>query len=369
MNSLSLSPEFYQGALEKLFTDEITLIDARSPIEFTQGAFPNAINLPLLSDEQRHLVGICYKEQGQSAAIALGQQLVSGNDRTEKVRSWLAEIERQDPAIYLYCFRGGLRSQISQQWIREAGRKIQIIDGGYKHLRNFLLENIEQQVEKNSFLVITGNTGSGKTNLLQRLSTDGYKTLDLESMANHRGSVFGRYFTPQPTQINFENKLSIQFLKEMSKKGSSILLEDEGLKIGHRIVPPKLNFKMNQSPIFFYKKSLEERVALILEDYCIDSWKNFEKEENPYQLFFEFFKASFDQIQKRLGGGLYHECLEILKDAVNNQENNGSFSRHQDWISKLLIQYYDPLYEASLSRKKEFIIASGDEGVLREILH
>ncbi len=371
MTSLSTfhnTPEFYQGSLEKLFADEIMLIDVRAPIEFNQGAFPNALNLPLLSDEQRHLIGICYKEQGQASAIALGHQLVSGSERTEKINSWLAEIKRKDPAIYLYCFRGGLRSQISQQWIREAGGNIQIIEGGYKRLRNFLLENIEQQVETNSFLVITGNTGSGKTNLLKRLAIDGYKTLDLESMANHRGSVFGSYSTPQPTQIDFENKLSIQFLKEMNKLGTSILLEDEGRKIGHRIVPPKLNLKMNQAPIFFYKKSLEERVALILQDYCIDRWKDFEREEDPYQQFFQFFKASFDQIQKRLGGALYQECLHILNEAVDNQKANGSFARHQDWISKILIQYYDPLYEVSLNKKKEFIIASGDESVLREIL-
>lgn len=369
MNSLSMFPEFYQGPLEKLFSEDIKFIDVRAPIEFRDGAFPTAVNLPILSDEQRHLIGICYKDLGQDAAIALGHQLVSGEDRSEKIKAWLGEIRDSSATTYLYCFRGGLRSQISQAWIKELGGKIQIIDGGYKRLRSFLLENIEQQVVANSFLVIAGNTGSGKTDLLQKLSTDGYKTLDLERMANHRGSVFGSNPTPQPSQINFENKLSIQFFREMEKKGTSVLLEDEGRKIGHRIVPLSLNSKQSSSSIFVLEKSMEERVALILQDYCLDSWEKFQNEDDAHEKFFQYFKSSFDQIHRRLGGALYQECLQILKDAILHQQHSGSFSMHQDWINKILTQYYDPHYEVGLSRKKEFIIGHGDESVLRQILN
>jgi tRNA 2-selenouridine synthase len=368
MNSTSISPEFYQGPLEELFNDEVTLIDVRAPIEFSQGAFPNSINLPILSDEQRHLIGIHYKDKGQEAAITLGHQMVSGMDRNEKLGAWLNVIDSRQTPTYLYCFRGGLRSQISQAWIKEHGRKILIIEGGYKRLRTFLLENIAQRVEQNSFLVISGNTGSGKTDLLHRLSNDGYKTLDLEGIANHRGSVFGSNSTPQPTQINFENKLSIQLTRECNKNETSIILEDEGLKIGHRVVPQILNNKQNKSPIFVYERSLEDRIALILKDYCIDVWKNFKDQEDSYEKFFHFFKCSFDHLQKKLGGVLYQECVHILRDAVNLQEENGSFSRHQDWISKILTQYYDRHYETGLERKKEFIIGRGDESALRKIL-
>lgn len=362
------TPDFYQGELEELFSDEVTLIDVRAPIEFNQGAFPNSLNLPILSDDQRHLIGICYKEKGQEAAITLGHEFVSGSDRSEKINSWISLIKNKRP-IYLYCFRGGLRSQISQQWIKESGLDIQIIEGGYKRLRNFLLDNITSQVEKNSFMVISGNTGSGKTDLLNRLSENNYKTIDLENLSNHRGSVFGHYFTPQPTQINFENRLSIQFFKEMNKRGKFILLEDEGQKIGERVVPLALNSKKNQSPIFVYEKSLEERVALILQDYCVLSFKNFENMSDSHEKFFQFFKSSFDQIQRRLGGALHQECLQILRSAINEQEKSGTFSGHQDWIKKILTQYYDPHYEVGLNRKKEFIIARGDDKVLKEILN
>jgi tRNA 2-selenouridine synthase len=363
-----MSPEFYQGPLEKLFNDNVTLIDVRAPIEFKLGAFPNSVNLPILSDEQRHLIGICYKESGQQEAINLGHQLVSGFDREEKIKAWLNTLSSRDAQTYLYCFRGGLRSQISQSWIKEQGGKILIIDGGYKRLRNFLMENINQQVERNPFLVISGNTGSGKTDLLKRMSHEGYKSLDLESMANHRGSVFGSNPTPQPTQINFENAISVQLLKEITKSGKAILLEDEGKKIGHCIVPPVLHAKQSSSPIFVYEKTLEERVALILNEYCVQRWQHFEQLENPYEKFFEFFKCSFDHIARRLGGSLYQECMLDLREAVNYQEASGSFSRHQDWIRKILTSYYDPHYESGLFKKKELIIGRGDESNLRQMI-
>ena len=134
------------------------------------------------------------------------------------------------------------------------------------------------------------------------------------------------------------------------------------------IVPNSLNLKQSRSPIFVLEKQFEERVALILKDYCINSWNSFEMLDDPYQRFFYFFKDSFDQIEKRLGGALYLDCLQILSKAIIYQEKTGSFSMHQDWISKILKNYYDPHYEIGLNRKKEFIIGRGDESMFREII-
>ena len=125
----------------RLFLDDVPLLDVRAPVEFNQGAFPLATNLPLLNDDERHRIGICYKEKGQAAAIELGHQLVGGDIRAARTHTWL-DWCRQHPDGYLYCFRGGLRSQTVQQWLAEQGVQQPLVTGGYKAMRRFLLDTL-----------------------------------------------------------------------------------------------------------------------------------------------------------------------------------------------------------------------------------
>lgn len=362
-----MNPNYYQGPLKALFTDDIPLIDVRAPVEFEQGAFPNAVNLPILDNEQRHEVGICYKEKGREEAVELGHRLVSGGDKKAKLERWLKEIEKRPNAL-IYCFRGGLRSQIAQSWLSEEGIDIPIIEGGYKRLRNYLLSNLEEGVDGNPFLVISGNTGSGKTEILNRLSAAGCKAIDLEGLANHRGSAFGQYSTPQPSQTDFENALSIQFIKEEGKGSSYMLIEDESPTIGRITVPRVIYEKKKQSDIFVLRVPREDRANLILKDYVEAMWPAFKDLEEPYGPFFDFYKLPFDRIKKRLGESIYQECLADLKEAVDQLQEKGSFSRHKVWINKLLVHYYDPLYEKGLAKKKEFVVGEGGEAELMELL-
>ena len=122
-----------------LFLSPVPMMDMRAPAEFVRGAFPSALSLPLMSDEERAQVGICYKRQGQAAAIELGHQLVSGELKARRLAQWAA-FARQHPQGYLYCFRGGLRSHTAQRWLREARIDDPLITGGYKAMRRFLLE-------------------------------------------------------------------------------------------------------------------------------------------------------------------------------------------------------------------------------------
>ena len=363
-----MTPDYYKGPLKALFADDMPLIDVRAPVEFEQGAYPNAVNIPILDNGQRHEVGTCYKERGRDEAMELGHSLVSGADKSAKLAKWLKVIEDKPDAI-IYCFRGGLRSQITQNWLSEEGANVPIIKGGYKRLRNYLIEYLEDEVDRNSFLVISGNTGSGKTDVLNRLSAAGNKAIDLEGLANHRGSAFGQYSTPQPSQIDFENALSIQFIKEESKASSYMLLEDESRAIGSIRVPLILFEKKKQSHIFVLRIPREERVKLILRDYVVAMWSNFKDLDNPYERFFQYYKLPFDRIEKRLGGLMYKECLVDLKNAVDLFEKEGSFEGHKAWIEKLLIHYYDPLYEKGLAKKKEFIVGEGSEAELVELLN
>lgn len=358
---------YYNGELSELFLKDIPLIDVRSPLEFAQGAFPHAVNLPILDNIQRHKVGLCYREEGREAAITLGYKLVSANDKRTKIENWLKFIKKAPQAV-LYCFRGGLRSQITQSWIEAAGTDIPLLKGGYKRLRNYLINTLEEQVEKNAFLVISGYTGSGKTVILNKLTEEGYKGIDLEGFANHRGSAFGHNSSPQPGQINFENALSIAFLKEEKKKSSFILLEDESATIGGVTIPRSLYEKKRKSPVFVLKIPRARRAEFILNDYIKARWQLIREEEDPYEKLFDIYRGPFDRIKKRLGGPMYAECVRDLENAIEEMKSGGSFDLHKVWIEKLLIHYYDPLYTKGLERKKEFIAGEGSEEDLRLFL-
>ncbi|HAP53946.1 MAG TPA: tRNA 2-selenouridine(34) synthase MnmH, partial [Marinobacter adhaerens] len=133
-----------------LFLNDVPLMDVRAPVEFSRGSFPNTENAPLMNDEERHRVGICYKEKGQDKAIELGHQLVSGDIKAQRIEAWKRFVARH-PNGYLFCFRGGLRSRLTQQWIREAGIDYPLVKGGYKALRRFLIDSLEAQIESGEF--------------------------------------------------------------------------------------------------------------------------------------------------------------------------------------------------------------------------
>jgi tRNA 2-selenouridine synthase len=171
-----------------IFLNDRPMMDARAPVEFLKGSFPGVVNLPLMNDHERQRVGTCYKQHGQQAAVELGHQLVSGAIKTERVQAW-ADFARAHPDGLLYCFRGGLRSQIVQQWLKdEAGIDYPRVGGGYKAMRTFLLDTMDQAVAQCDFVLLGGMTGTGKTEVLTQLNNG----LDLEGYANHRGSSFGK---------------------------------------------------------------------------------------------------------------------------------------------------------------------------------
>ena len=188
-------------------------------------------NYPIMSDIERHQIGICYKANGQDSAIRLGHELVHGKIKQDRVEKWTQFVKKY-PKGALYCFRGGLRSKISQEWIFEhSGVSYPRVKGGYKALRSFLLAEMHRIVSNKNFLVIGGQTGCGKTILLDRFNN----SIDLEGFANHRGSAFGNNVTPQPKQIDFENHLSIDLIKKATYK--YLLIEDEGNNIGTIYIP------------------------------------------------------------------------------------------------------------------------------------
>lgn len=351
---------------KRIFLQDLPLIDTRAPIEFARGAFPHALNLPLMTDSERQKVGTCYKQKGQQAAIELGYQLVSGTTKNQRIRAW-ADFARTHPQGLLYCFRGGLRSQISQQWLREAGVDYPRVTGGYKALRTFLLDTLQAAAEQCDFVVVDGLTGTGKTDVLLQLPN----ALDLEGHANHRGSSFGKHATAQPSQISFENSLAIDVLKKREHGINHFVLENEARIVGSCSVPLPLYRRMQAAPIVLLQDSFSSRVERILRDYVISLRDEFRQLYGPGQGDMQFsvrLTDSMAKIRKRLGGALYQELDAILQDALHVQLTLGDTARHRDWISRLLQDYYDPMYRYQHSKVSERVVFSGDQSAVLDYL-
>jgi len=357
---MSTQPHFEAdgvAGLSSLFIHDIPLLDVRAPIEFQRGAFPTACNLPLLDDEERRQVGIRYKQAGQEAAIALGEQLVSGSIRQQRIDQWCNFIT-QNPDAKLYCFRGGLRSKTVQQWLQAEGIAIQRVEGGYKQLRRYLIDSLDRSASSQRFIVVAGKTGCGKTHLLEELPS----SFDLEGRANHRGSAFGRRVHEQPSQIDFENHVSIDLLKICQHSPKQIFVEDESRAIGSLSVPHLLHKRMSESPLAVIEQKLEERVQVILNDYILANFDDFKTsyEHTHFQMFAEFLRQSLSRIRRRLGDDSFSEIAQAMDDAINLHEQNGETVHHANWIAPLLTRYYDPMYEYQLDKKSDRIVFRGD---------
>lgn len=333
------------------------LLDVRAPVEFGESTLPNAHNLPLMNDPEREQVGIRYKESGQAAAIELGHELVSGEVRDARVAAWVDFVDRH-PDARLYCSRGGLRSQLVQEWLHDAGVTIPRVEGGYKSLRRFVLDElIEGLIPRLPLLVVAGRTGTGKTRLLHRLPNP----VDLEGLAAHRGSSFGHTLTPQPTQASFENALATAFYQAHAR-GDAIHVEDEGRLIGRRVLPVPLQNRLAASPRVVLEQPFSTRVENILEDYVIDMSAAFTGRDGPeagFEAFRYFLLDALGRIRKRLGG-LRHQQLEtVMREALDRQWQFGELERHRDWIRALLTEYYDPMYDYQLSRRDGRVLMQG----------
>ena len=347
---LPLTEDFRRIVLEKR-----PLIDVRAPVEFAKGAFFPAVNLPLMNDEERHLIGIRYKEQGNASAVALGKELV-GPVKQERVEAWV-DFFHAHPDAYLYCFRGGQRSQISQAWMQEAGVSLPRLKGGYKAFRSFLMQESERISGKLDILLIAGRTGSGKTILIHQLQN----SIDLEGLANHRGSSFGSFMTPQPSQIDFENALAYKLIEHEDKAYSNLVLEDESHNIGRVYIPKPIftHFKNGQRIIL--ETPMAERVEITFEEYVTQALSQYKIVYGSYgtKQWFDDASAGLDRIQKRFGTERYAKLKIAFNDAYLLQELTGELTQHKVWIEILLREYYDPMYDYQIEKSEVPIVFRG----------
>ncbi|MCH1925914.1 tRNA 2-selenouridine(34) synthase MnmH [Shewanella sp. C32] len=360
------NPTLPASEYRSLFVSDRPLVDLRAPIEFNKGAFPCSHNLPLMTDRERELVGTCYKQQGSAAAVALGHQLVNGATKQQRVDAWLSFFAQQPHAL-IYCFRGGQRSQITQQWLKDAGLAATYIEGGYKALRQYLIGTIEQTPQTQSLLMLSGITGSGKTDFLKQRS----EAVDLEGIANHRGSSFGRKTSPQPTQINFENQLAVALLKLQHAGSHTLLLEDESYLIGRNALPQTFFFAMQHAPVIVLETSFEQRLLRLRREYVEQMLQSFiarDGEQLGMDSLRGYLQQSINAIRKRLGHKNADELLLLIDQALEEQIQRNNTDGHLLWISELLTKYYDPMYQYQLSKKAARILFSGDQTALNQWL-
>lgn len=342
-----------------LFLQDVPLLDVRAPVEFADGSFPCASNLPLMNNDERRKIGIRYKEAGQEAAIHLGNTLATDEIKMQRIAAWKSFAD-QHPDGALYCFRGGMRSRIAQQWLFEhTGVTYPRIRGGYKALRRFLIDELEASANEIHPLVIGGRTGVGKTVLLRRMPN----TLDLEEMAWHRGSAFGRHATAQPTAINFENALSIALIKHRDRGNPPLIVEDESNNIGARHLPVNLFRRFRQSPLIILEATVEERVETIIQEYIVNDIEEYNDCFGPddgFQKWATHALESMDRVKRRLGSEGHGKLRTALETAICIQKKDGTTEAHRLWIRELLTSYYDPMYDYQMSKTWERVVFRGN---------
>ena len=325
-----------------LLANDVPLIDLRAPAEFARGAFPSAVNQPLLTDDERAEIGTLHKRRGRDAAIRRGHELVAGEVRDARIKSWTDFLD-QHPEAWIYCWRGGLRSAIAQSWLLEAGWNVPRVEGGYQRLRQTCLDVFDAlPVQAKHWLVLAGRTGVGKTAVIETLPD----AIDLEALAQHRGSAFGGHGSGQPTPIAFENALAIDTLKH---RGSRLIVEDESRTIGRLALPQSWHARMQQAPVVLLEAPMAQRIAHIRAEYVDEPLANGTSEA----ALFNRHQAALDRIKKRLG----HERHIEVGDALKAGFSNGN---HEDWIERLLTWYYDPMYDYQLKTKRRRVEFRGE---------
>jgi tRNA 2-selenouridine synthase len=300
------------------------VIDARSESEFAEDRMPGAINWPSLNDAERALVGTEYKQESPFAARKRGAALVARNIAAHIEREAMDKPKGWHPLVY--CWRGGQRSGSLALVLGQIGFRVHLLEGGYREYRRAVLAGLEDLPRRFTYRVVCGTTGSGKSRLLQHLQMRGAQVLDLELLANHRGSVLGLVpGSPQPGQRQFESRVW-DALRRFDP-ARPVLVESESKKVGDLRVPERLIECMRASPCIRLDLPIEARVQLLIEDY-------------------DFFVRDTDTFCARL------DALRVLRghEVVNGWQVAARAGRTREVVRDLLVSHYDPVYLESMRR-------------------
>jgi tRNA 2-selenouridine synthase len=314
----------YEELLCKYKNLDYVMIDVRSESEFSEYTIPGSINIPILSDKEREAVGYTYTKVSKKEAKILGIEYVS-----KKLPTLFKEIlalQDKHTNLIFFCARGGYRSSSITGLMQSIGINASKLIDGYKGYRNYINKNLNLLIEPLELVVLYGNTGTGKTKVLNELKKLGADVLDLEHCANHRGSVFGNVGLNKPnSQKMFE---SLIFDTLYNRKSNLLFVEGESKTIGKSIIPDALFNKMKNGIQINITSSIENRIDNIYEDYICGDDENIIK--------------SLENLRNRMGNYWVDEKINLVKN-----------KNYKEVIKDLILHYYDPLYQKN---KKEYAL-------------
>jgi len=320
--------------------DKYIIIDLRSPIEYEDGTINNSINIPLLDNEARKIIGTIYK-QNQEEAHKKG--LIIGSKRLPIIYDEVNKLRTKNPnkEIVFFCHRGGTRSKSVHSMLDLMKMSSYRLDGGYKAYRKYILDKIDDYLDKIDWIVLTGNTGTGKTLILIELRNQNYPVINLEQLANNRGSIFWSIGLNNPvTQKNFEDKFFYELHYYFNNNIKNIFIESESRRIGNILLPSKMYYKMKSCPHILLNVSIEKRIKIISDIY------------NPSTINKNYI------IKLICHNEYFKEALG--NNWVNEMVNNIKHNKYEEFIRKMLIDYYDKMYFKSHINYKYDLIVNSD---------
>ena len=298
--------------------EQLPVVDVRSPSEFKSGHIPGACNIPLFDDSEREAVGLKYKKEGRRNAIIRGIEL-SGPEMHLKLKEALGIAK--NGKLLVHCWRGGMRSE-AMAWLFSLGDiETEVLEKGYKAYRNHILASLS---ERRKTIILGGMTGSSKTHILRHLKNTGHQVIDLERLANHKGSAFGALGQPpQPSSEHFANLLFNEWRK--INRDLPVWMEDESRNIGNVFIPDIFFDNMQEYPAVILIMKIPKRLPRLIEEY------------SKYPP--EMLRGSIQKISKRLGGDNTREALNAVE--------KGDLAK----AIEITLKYYDKAYMYGIRRK------------------
>lgn len=308
-----------------------TVIDVRSPAEFAEDHVPGAINLPVMSNEERAKIGTIYVQESAFRARKLGAAIVARN-AADHIETQLSEKDGAWQPL-VYCWRGGQRSGSFASILSQIGWRTELLEGGYRSYRTQVVRMLYEDALPHSFVLLDGNTGSGKTAILHALKAQGAQMLDLEGLANHRGSLLGAMRDEQPSQKMFESRLA-QALMQLDP-AKPIIAEAESSKIGERLIPASVWKTMRAAPRIDIAASLEARAKFLTRDYA-------DVLEDPSRM-----AERLDKLRALCSHQRVEQWLDFLRQG-----------QHEQLAADLMQHHYDRGYERSRAGRENTVLGT-----------